>query len=128
MIEEPVRTAQHLEAVEENAALDWGQERASLDEPVEERSEAGPLLDSEDINDLQSRWNTIQIEFVDEPYASVESAGALVAEAMGKIRQALAEKQRALDVRWANREDVTTEDLRVTVQLYRSFFNQLLTL
>ena len=127
MIEEPVSTAQLMEAVDKDETLEWRQEQASPVEPVDENwPEPESMLDGEVINDLRSRWNTIQIEFVDQPHASVEQAGALVAEAMATVTQALAEKQRILDERWVNRDEVTTEDLRLTVQQYRSFFNYLL--
>ena len=85
-------------------------------------------LDGSMMEDLQSNWNSIQVEFVDEPRASVEQAKALVAEATGRITRALSEKQAALDGAWTGREDTSTEDLRVALQHYRSFFNHLLSL
>jgi hypothetical protein len=84
-------------------------------------------LDGAMMEDLQSNWNSIQIEFVDEPRASVEQAKSLVTEATGRITRALTEKQTALDG-WTNVEEVSTEDLRIALQRYRSFFNHLLTL
>jgi hypothetical protein len=86
------------------------------------------LLRDEEIDQLRTRWNAIQIEFVDEPRASVEQADALVAEVMKRIAQMFAEKRATLDEQWANHDDVSTEDLRVALQRYRSFFHRLLTL
>ena len=85
-------------------------------------------LEGAEMDDLQSNWNSIQIEFVDEPRASVEQAKALVAEATGRITRALTDKQAALDEAWFNNQDVSTEDLRLALQQYRSFFNHLLSL
>lgn len=87
-----------------------------------------PLLQDHEIDDLRSRWSSIQTGFVDEPRASVEQADALVAEVMKRIAQMFAEQRAILDKQWADHEDVSTEDLRVTLQRYRSFFNRLLAL
>ena len=85
-----------------------------------------PLLQDHEIDDLRSRWSSIQTGFVDEPRASVEQADALVAEVMKRIAQMFAEQRATLDKQWADHEDVSTEDLRVTLQRYRSFFDRLL--
>lgn len=85
-----------------------------------------PALGDTVIDELQSRWNSVQIEFVDGPRTSVEQAQALVAETVEKIAQMLSEKRASLDGTWANREDISTEDLRTALQRYRSFFNRLL--
>lgn len=99
---------------------------AQASRPVERQ--VVPLLQDHEIDDLRSRWSSIQTGFVDEPRASVEQADALVAEVMKRIAQMFAEQRATLDKQWANNEDVSTEDLRVTLQRYRSFFNRLLTL
>src|SRR5688572_24658587 len=43
---------------------------------------ATPLVDQSVAQALQSRWNTIQVSFVDEPRRAVEQADGLVAETM----------------------------------------------
>lgn len=99
---------------------------AHANKPV--NNQVVPLLQDHEIDDLRSRWNSIQTGFVDEPRASVEQADALVAEVMKRIAQMFAEQRATLDKQWADHEDVSTEDLRVTLQRYRSFFNRLLSL
>ena len=125
-IRKPMSTADIVEVIEEGNT-DWME---TEDEPTSETVESQPvsLLRGDEIDELRSRWNAVQIEFVDEPRASVERADALVAEIMKRIAQMFAEKRAVLDEQWVNHEDVSTEDLRVALQRYRSFFNRLLSL
>jgi len=125
-LRKPLSTSDIVEATEEKKP-DWIElEEATTNEEVE--SQPVSLLQADEIDDLRSRWNAIQIEFVDEPRASVEQADALVAEVMRKIAQMFAEKRATLDEQWTNHDDVSTEDLRVALQRYRSFFHRLLAL
>jgi hypothetical protein len=78
------------------------------------------------IDELQSRWNLIQKEFVDEPHTSVKQAKALVAETMDQVMRKLSEQQSSLDESIDGGDDISTEDLRIALQRYRSFFNRLL--
>ncbi len=97
--------------------------------PVEPKAvESKPLtwLKSEEVDELKSRWNMIQVQFVDEPRKSVEQADALVEEVLKRINQAFTDQRAALDAQWVNHEEVSTEDLRVTLQSYRAFFNRFL--
>ncbi len=95
--------------------------------PKSVESNAFPWLKAEEIDELQSRWNSIQVEFVDEPRASVEQARALVAAALERIEQAFSDQRSVLDQLWINHEEISTEDLRIALQAYRSFLNSLLT-
>lgn len=124
MNEEQINIVQPVEAVEEGN-LDWT-EQATPSVVLESWSE--PFLGDEEIDELQSRWNSLQVEFVDGPRDAVEQANALVAEAMDKVTSRLSENRAVLDEQWINHEDVSTEDLRIALQRYRSFFNRLLTL
>ena len=83
-------------------------------------------LDRDWINQLRSKWTPIQAQFVDQPRAAVEQAEALVAEAVAGITQMLANQQSSLSEQWCSHEDASTEDLRITLQNYRSFLNNLL--
>ncbi len=94
-----------------------------------EAMESTPLhwLKDEEIDGLQSRWNSVQIKFVDDPHASVEQANALVAEALERIEQEHANLRTILDGQGDNLKDNSTEDLRIALQGYRSLLNHLLT-
>ena len=77
-------------------------------------------------NDLRSRWNEIQSEFVDEPRHSVEQADGLVAQTIKRLAEQFADARTKLEEQWSRGGDVSTEDLRVALQRYRSFFDRLL--
>lgn len=85
-----------------------------------------PWLRDDEIDDMQSRWNAIQVEFVDNPRASVEKADALIADAVDRIKNVLYSRRAGLNEEWSKGGDCTTEDLRVALQNYRSFMNRLL--
>jgi hypothetical protein len=85
-----------------------------------------PLLGNEDAERYQSRWQDLQASFVDEPQRVVEQADELVAELMQLLAQTFAEERRGLEEQWSRGDDVSTEDLRVALTRYRSFFQRLL--
>jgi hypothetical protein len=74
---------------------------------------------------FHTRWNDIQGKFVDEPRSAVEQADALVAEVVEKITRVFTDEHSTLKSQWRNGNNVSTEDLRQTLQRYRSLFNRL---
>jgi len=88
--------------------------------------ELEPLLGQPDADRFRDRWHRIQTGFVDEPRRAVEAADALVAELMQLLAQNFADERSKLEGRWDSDGDVDTEDLRVALQRYRSFFERLL--
>ncbi|MEU7641948.1 hypothetical protein [Streptomyces sp. NPDC039016] len=91
-------------------------------EPAEE---SAPLLGPEQ-SEFRARWQKIQSEFVDDPQSAVNAADQLVAETMQALATTFSEHKRGLEGQWHRGEEVATEDLRVALQRYRSFFNRLL--
>lgn len=89
-------------------------------------AESAPLFAAGEAEDFRSRWSEIQIGFVDEPRRSVEEADHLVAEVIKRLAQVFADERSRLEQQWSRGDDVSTEDLRVTLQCYRSFFDRLL--
>lgn len=85
-----------------------------------------PLLTEMEVNDLRSRWTDIQAGFVDEPRRSVEQADQLVASAIQKLAEGFARERASLEKQWESGSDVSTEDLRLALQRYRTFFGRLL--
>ena len=67
-----------------------------------------------------------QEELVDEPRDSVEQADALVADLMQRLAAGFAGERERLESQWESGDDVSTEDLRVALTRYRSFFDRLL--
>jgi hypothetical protein len=86
-----------------------------------------PLLSEELSATFQRRWEEVQTRFVDEPRGAVEDADGLVANLMQQLAEGFAQERERLEAQWGRGEDISTEDLRVALQRYRSFFQRLLT-
>ncbi len=85
-----------------------------------------PLLATGETQHFRSRWDEIQTAFVDEPRQAVEKADQLVASAMKRLAEMFSEERQKLERQWSRGDNVSTEDLRLALQRYRSFFNRLL--
>lgn len=116
--EKPLSTADLAGAVEAKRT-----DRAA---DAEMGSAAAPLLPEAEVADLRTRWDQIQTGFVDEPRRAVEDADALVAAAMQRLAETFAAERSQLEAAWDRGGDVSTEDLRIALQRYRSFFGRLL--
>jgi len=86
-----------------------------------------PLLTDELSSTFQRRWEEVQTRFVDEPRGAVEEADGLVANLMQQLAEGFAQERERLEAQWGRGEDISTEDLRIALQRYRSFFQRLLT-
>ncbi|WFB05813.1 hypothetical protein LRS74_01340 [Streptomyces sp. LX-29] len=102
-----------------------GAELREEDKPPEEESPR--LLTPEDEESFRSRWQDIQARFVDDPRDSVHAADALVAEVIQRLAATFSQHKKDLEGQWTQGEEVNTEDLRMALRHYRSFFNRLLT-
>jgi hypothetical protein len=111
-----------------------GETTRAEDEPVARDTAAEPsgtehlepLLGGDEASDFRTRWESIQTSFVDEPRDSVERADALVAELMKHLAQTFARERETLEQQWAGGGEAGTEELRIALQRYRSFFERLL--
>jgi hypothetical protein len=109
------------ERAAESEAMATGAERT-----VADGQPRAQLFDKSASSELQERWDGIQAAFVDEPRSAVEQADQLVAELMKRLADSFASERRALEGQWSRGDDVSTEDLRVALRRYRSFFSRLL--
>jgi hypothetical protein len=75
---------------------------------------------------LRLRWESIQSTFVDEPRESVEQADALVTDVIKQLTRTFQETRDSLETQLGEAENPSTEELRVGLQRYRSFFERLL--
>jgi hypothetical protein len=82
----------------------------------------GELWAADSADDLQSRWQELQLRFVDDPRGVVIEARSLVAEAVQSLTAALSDRQRDLDGLASSNGD--TEQLRTALQRYRDFFDR----
>jgi hypothetical protein len=95
---------------------------------VEENARHTPLFNEHESNDLRSRWQYIQGEFVDDPQASVKQADELVADSIRRLAEMFAAERANLEATWSKGGEVSTEDLRQALRRYRSFFDRLLSI
>jgi hypothetical protein len=104
-----------------------GQQAVSNDKPVMSGKPAQTALFSDkECHDFRSRWDEIQIRFVDDPRKAAEDADTLVAETMRRLAEIFSDERKNMEAQWSRGENVSTEDLRQALQRYRSFFNRLL--
>jgi hypothetical protein len=100
---------------------------SAVDAPVRGVQEGpAPLLDGTQLEATMRRWKDIQSAFVDEPQQAVQDADALVADLMQGLAQVFSAERRHLEAQWSRGDQASTEDLRVSLQRYRSFFQRLL--
>lgn len=92
------------------------------------REEAAPLFLPDESKAFRTRWDSIQVGFVDEPRRCVEQADNLVAETMKRLAEVFASERERLEHEWDRGGDVSTEDLRQALRRYRSFFGRLLSM
>ncbi|MFB9581612.1 hypothetical protein OG590_31595 [Streptomyces goshikiensis] len=98
-------------------------ERGAVDAPAADEE---PLLGAPDAEGYRKAWSEIQGRFVDDPQEAVRSADALVAEVMQTLARTFSARKQGLEGQWGQGGQVATEELRLALQQYRSFFNRLL--
>ena len=94
--------------------------------PVNMNDAPVALFSEDQVKDLRGRWDQIQAGFVDEPRGAVEKADGLVADAITQLADGFARTRSELDHQWKRGDNVSTEDLRLALRRYRSFFSRLL--
>ena len=93
-----------------------------------ESEAAAPMFAEDEAAGYRTRWDAIQTGFVDEPRRAVEEADALVAQVMKRLAEGFADERTELERQWDRGDQISTEDLRVALRRYRSFFQRLLSL
>jgi len=119
-LNEPRKPAQPAQPEGEVISM---QERRSAMPPAEQS-----LMPKRETEDMRERWKTIQASFVDEPRKAVQEADQLVKSAIQQLEEVFREQRSQMEQLWSGGKDVSTEDLRVSFQRYRTFFNRLLSL
>jgi hypothetical protein len=131
--EERLTTADVAAAAEQRGGISAAgsgppeREVTRVEREVEQPAERAPsLLAADEANTFRARWDEIQTGFVDEPRQAVERADALVASAIKRLAEIFANERANLEKQWDRGDDISTEDLRIALQRYRSFFDRLL--
>jgi hypothetical protein len=87
-----------------------------------------PMFAGSEAAGYRTQWDAIQTGFVDEPRKAVQEADALVALVMKRLSEVFTDERRSLERQWGKGDEISTEDLRVALRRYRSFFERLLSL
>jgi hypothetical protein len=75
---------------------------------------------------ITRHWDLIQAKFVDDPRQSVAEAHQLVRHLTEQLMDALGNERAGIERRWSGAQGISTEDLRLCLQQYRSIFGRLL--
>jgi hypothetical protein len=86
------------------------------------------LFPNDELDGYRSRWESIQTGFVDQPRAAVEQADALVSQVVTRLTELFTRERSTLEGQWTKGDNVSTEDLRIALTRYRSFFHRLLSM
>jgi hypothetical protein len=90
--------------------------------------ELDSLFDKNATEKFHARWLVIQSKFVDDPKVSVKEADDLVEDVIQNITQSFADRRSSMEKGWNSGGQISTEDLRIALKQYRSFFERLLSL
>jgi hypothetical protein len=99
-----------------------------VERPDESELELSPLFSDETEREFRTQWHEIQTGFVDEPRRAVEQADQLVSRLMQQLAQSFSNQRNGLERQWEQAEKISTEDLRLALRRYRSFFERLLSI
>jgi len=131
VVERPVERAAERAAVHDNPVLPNAVERPVERAVTGDRTafvDHADLFPNEELAGYRTQWESIQTGFVDQPRAAVEQADALVSQVMTRLSEVFADERSTLEGQWTKGDNVSTEDLRLALTRYRSFFHRLLSM
>jgi hypothetical protein len=117
---EQTRTAQTPTGQTPTGQTPTGQQTAHPADGQRER-----LLPADHAASYGSRWDAVKGTFVDDPREAVAQADALVGELLDELENVFREQRRSIE-RSLDSDETSTEDLRLALRRYRSFFERLL--
>jgi hypothetical protein len=77
---------------------------------------------------FREHWSSVQIGFVDDPRGAVQQADELVAKVMKSLAERFANQRAGIESELGQNEQASTENMRMALRSYRSFFERLLSL
>lgn len=99
---------------------------AGLHEPrAADSGEREPLVPRQRSEDYSARWDQVKGGFVDEPRQAVAAADQLVSELLEELQELFRGQRRDIE-QGLDANEGSTEDLRLALRRYRSFFDRLL--
>jgi hypothetical protein len=96
--------------------------------PLKEDKQLASLFTQDAATDFRSRWDVVQRSFVDNPQDAVRAGDELVAQVIKSLAESFARQRSELEDGDEHTEESTTENLRLSLRRYRSFFERLLSI
>ena len=93
-----------------------------------EESKLAPLFTEDAAADFRSRWDVVQRGFVDDPQQAVRAGDELVAQVIKSLAETFSNQRSTLEGELNQADQSSTENLRLALRCYRSFFERLLTI
>jgi len=97
-------------------------------EVITEDEQLAPLFSPDAAKEFRSRWDAIQSSFVDDPKRAVRQGDELVAQVLKSLTETFSNERSRLEGQVDQSDKASTENLRVALRRYRSFFERLLSL
>ena len=97
-------------------------------EVITEDEQLAPLFSPDAAKEFRSRWDAIQSSFVDDPKQAVRQGDELVAQVLKSLTETFSNERSRLEGQLDQSDKASTENLRVALRRYRSFFEHLLSL
>jgi hypothetical protein len=95
---------------------------------TKEKQEAklAPLFTQEATTEFRTRWDLVQRSFVDNPQDAVHAGDELVAQVIASLTETFSKQRSELENELNQTDQSSTENLRLALRRYRSFFERLL--
>ncbi len=123
---EGARTTQAQREIEPRTALPLAGVAGAA--PASDGETLVPLFQAEESRAFRATWNEVQIGFVDDPKLAVRKADELVAQVMKTMAESFSSARATVEGQVDQPDQASTENLRVALRRYRSFFQRLLAL
>lgn len=87
---------------------------------------SGPTQFDQAVADLKQRWLETQAHILDDPREAVSRADGLMDDVLKHLNASLAAMRQSVHDQWSKDESLSTDDLRTTMQRYRTLFRHML--
>jgi hypothetical protein len=119
---------EHIDAREMAGRRQTGDDVREMDRHETADERPVPMFAGAEAAGYRTQWDAIQTGFVDEPRKAVQEADALVSLVIRRLSDVFGDERASLERQWGKGDEISTEDLRVALRRYRSFFERLLSL
>jgi hypothetical protein len=95
---------------------------------MKEETKLAPLFTEDAAKTFRSQWDVVQRGFVDDPQEAVRAGDELVAQVIKSLAESFSDQRSSLEGEANQADQSSTENLRLALRRYRSFFERLLSI